>query len=747
MMDKTSTLSSEKFISKNYRDLERFYSPDPLKGIVIYGATDTPDKTGEKKLGQVITENISATYAGYIYCINPKRAEKEDAMILGKKVYANAKKLPTVPDLAVVVTPAKTIPAVIQECADAGIKAAIVFAAGFQEGGKEGLALAEQVLEIAEKGGVRICGPNCFGMFGENFNGTFSLGILAGGGYVGWLSQSGGVVCDPLDTIGKVSRVASLGSMLDISWDEVIRLFGEHKPTKAILLYIESLGNNVDDFIKAAREVGRRKLLVSLKAGRTEAASKAAASHTGASASNHKVYLETCREAGIVVAEDLTDADNFLEFAKQPLPKGNRLLILTNGGGPVVLATEQLELYGGKLAALSPTTLDTLNQHMPATWSHGNPVDIIGDASAERYRIAIKAVLAETGCDGVLLTYVPVAMSNPTEIAQIIIEEGAKYPDKPIVVSFTGSESVKEAKRLFREAGLAVYDKPDTAARIFAKLAARQKGLEEDDKPCRESYICHECPRYGKACNETKAAANKLLHEVYESGRDTLTEHEAKKVLQAFCMPVGDTVIAQTAFQAAAAADKIGYPVVLKINSTTMTHKSDAGGVELNIQNFNDAIAAYVRIRDAVPPEHFEGVNVQKMVKTKGVEVVIGSTVDPSGAKVVLFGEGGTLMEYRQDTDIEILPITQVGARNLIRRTKISKILVEGWRNVYKACDTATLTKLEDILVAFGDFVETHPEVKEVDINPLIISNDGIIALDARIILHKKGHARESKTL
>ncbi|MFA6565976.1 MAG: CoA-binding protein, partial [Candidatus Paceibacterota bacterium] len=429
----------------SYRKLEKFFAPDPEKGIVIYGATDTLDKTGEKKLGQVITENISATYKGKVYCINPKRVKDAGDVtpyIFGKQVYSSAKTLPTVPDIAIVVTPASSISDIMRECADAGIPAAVVFAAGFQEMGEEGIALAQRVAEIAKKNGVRLCGPNCFGVFGENFNGTFSRGILAGGGYIGYISQSGGIVCGPLDTIGKLSRAASVGSMIDVTWGEMIRLFGDHAPTKSILLYLESIGKDGADFIEAAREVGRKKLIIALKAGRTEAASKAAASHTGASASNHKVFIEACRKAGIVVAEDLTEANDFLEFAKQPLPKGNRLVVLTNGGGPVVLASEQLELHGGKMAELSKETLDVLNADMPATWSHGNPIDIIGDASSIRYRIAIEAALAEKESDGVLLTYVPVAMSNPTEIARIMIEESAKYPDKPIIASFTGSESV-----------------------------------------------------------------------------------------------------------------------------------------------------------------------------------------------------------------------------------------------------------------------------------------------------------------
>lgn len=720
----------------SYKQLEKFFAPDPERGIVIYGATDTPSETGEKKLGQVITENIRMTYKSEcIYCINPKRAEKAGAKILGLDVYANAIDLPTVPDLAIVVTPATTIPKVIQECADAGIPATVVFAAGFQEMGKEGIALANRVAEIAKSGGVRLCGPNCFGVFGEYFNGTFSRGIKAGGGHIGYISQSGGIVCDPLDTLGKLSRSASVGSMIDVTWGEMIRLYGDHAPTKAILLYLESVGENAEDFISAALEVGRSKLIVALKAGRTDSANKAATSHTGALAGNHEIFIEACRKAGIIVAEDLTEADDFLEFAKQPLPKGNRLIILTNGGGPVVLATEQLELYGGKLPKLSHNTLDILNAHMPPTWSHRNPIDIIGDAPAERYRIAIEAALAEEESDGVLITYVPVAMSDPTTIARIIVEEGKKYPDKPILVSFTGSESVSEAKRLFKEAGLAVYDKPDTAARIFAKLAKRQEELKKDAKRCRETYICRVCPRLGKGCAEVKANADALLHEIHESGRTTLTEYEAKKVLGAYCIPVAETHIIMTENEALKIAEKIGYPVVLKLNSTlpNMTHKSDNGGVHLNLKTEMAVKLAFDAIRQLVDANQFEGVNIQPMETTKGVEVVIGSTVDPTFKTTILFGEGGTLMEYRQDTDIAILPLNQAEAANLIRRTKISKLLIEGWRDMYKPID---MSKLEDILVAFAHFVETHPEVKEVDINPLIVSPEKIIALDARIILH-----------
>jgi len=719
------------------KSLEKFFAPDPDKGIVIYGATDALDKTGEKKLGQVITENISATYAGNIYCINPKRVKDAGGVtpyILGKPVYSSAVTLPTVPDIAIVVTPASSIPDIIQECADAGIPVAVVFAAGFQEMGKEGIALAKKVLEIAKKGGVRLCGPNCFGVFGENFNGTFSRGILAGGGYIGYISQSGGIVCGPLDTIGKLSRAASVGSMIDVTWGEMIRLFGDHEPTKAILLYLESIGENGADFIEVAREVGRRKLIVALKAGRTDAASKAAASHTGAVASNHKVFLEACREAGIIVAEDLAEADDFLEFAKQPLPKGNRLVVLTNGGGPVVLASEQLELHGGKMSQLSKETLDVLNADMPATWSHGNPIDIIGDASSIRYRIAIQAALAEKESDGVLLTYVPVAMSNPTDIARIIIEEGAKYPDKPIIVSFTGSESVKEAKRLFREAGLSVYDNPDTAARIFAKLAQRQKWLNEGKEASRNSHICRGCPHLHHDCLISFHDADKLLSKIYQSGRTILTEYEAKKILGAYCIPVGETFIAKTPEEAVGYAEKFGYPVVLKLHSTTLTHKSDVGGVELNLKNGEDVFYGFFRIKNAVNPEHFEGVNVQKMEITKGEEVLLGAKTDPSFGKVIAFGMGGTRAEFFKDVALTVLPVSINDAKSLIRRTKISQILENGWRGSLPA----DMEKLEDVVVAFAHFLEEHPEVKEVDINPLIVSPEKVIALDARIILHEK---------
>jgi acetyltransferase len=720
----------------SYKELEKWFAPDPERGIVIYGATDTLSETGEKKFGQAILENVISTYKSKcIYCINPKRA-KEGAEILGKKAYANAKDLPTVPDLAIIATPATTIEKIMQECADAGIPAAIVFAAGFQEMGAEGIILAQKVADIAKKGGVRMCGPNCFGVFGEFLNGTFSRGVLAGGGYIGYISQSGAIVCDPLDVIGKVSRVASIGSKIGVTWGEMIRLYGDHNPTKAIFLYFESIEKEADDLIRAAREVGREKLIVALKGGRTEASNKVATSHTGASAGNYKVFLEICRKAGIIIPEDLREADDFLEFAKQPLPKGNRLIILTNGGGKGVLSTDQLELYGGKLAKLSEETLAVLDTHMPPTYSHTNPVDIIGDAPKERWRIAIRAVLAEKDCDGVLITYVPLAMCDPTDLARIVIEEGKKYPDKPILVSFTGSESVSEAKRLFREAGLAVYDQPETAARIFGKLAKRQEELCKDSKLCRETYICRACPRFGNGCEEAKLSADILLHGIHSSGRTTLTEHEAKKILGAHCIPVADTFIAMTEDEAVYIAEKIGYPVVLKLNSTlpNMTHKSDIGGVHRNLKTDMDVKSAFNAIRQIVKANQFEGVNVQPMETTEGVEVVIGSTVDPSGAKVVLFGEGGTLMEYRQDTDIAILPLNQAEVANLIRRTKISKLLIEGWRDVYKPID---MSKLEDILVAFAHFVETHPEVKEVDINPLIVSPEKIIALDARIILHK----------
>lgn len=709
--------------SEQKKTIETFFSPDPQKGVVVFGATEQRDPYGNVKLGQRIAENILLSYKGKVSLVNPSRAT-----VLDQHCYHNLSEIPTRPDLAIIVTPAKAVPKIMEECVAAGVPATVVLSAGFEEFGEEGKKLAEEVKRIAA-GKTRVAGPNCFGVVGPGMNCTFSR-VNPAPGNIGVISQSGGLLSWLLDTDASthlgISRAASTGSMLDVTWAEWLQSFGDDPNTKAIVIYMEQLGRDAAGFMKVATEVAKKKLIIALKSGKTEEAGKAAASHTGALVGNDEIYDAVFKKCGILRADTSEQLFRILKLAQGPLPKGNRLAIITNGGGSAVIAADALVLAGGKLAELAPETIEKLNKVLTEVWSHRNPIDVIGDATPERYRAAIEAALQDGGNDGVSVTYVPVAMTDPADIAKIIIELRSKYPDKPLFASFMGTKSVEEAKKMLVSAEVPVFSTTESAAQTFAKLSFRAEWIKENEEE--EVELAHVSER-----TKEMDAADEMMKKIVAEKRTILTEHEAKQIFRAYGIPANETMLAEDEENAVLAAEKIGYPAVLKLHSFSLTHKTEVKGVELNLENADAVRAAFKNIKSKIEPKDFHGVCVQAMEKVSGEEILLGAKTDPSFGHAIVFGQGGTRAEYYKDTVVTLPPIGPHAGRHFIEGAKIGKILEEGWRG----SRPANVNELGKIIAGFSRFLDAHPEVSEVDINPLMVSAEKIVALDARIILHE----------
>ncbi|NWF82670.1 MAG: bifunctional acetate--CoA ligase family protein/GNAT family N-acetyltransferase [Bryobacteraceae bacterium] len=701
--------------------LDPFFTP---KNIAVLGATEAPGTVGRTTLWNL----MSSPFGGAVFPVNPKRPS-----VLGIKAYPSVKDIPAEVDLAVVVTNAKLIPGLIDECGEVGCKAAVVISAGFKEAGEEGQELERQLLANARKHGMRIIGPNCLGIMipPTGVNATFAAG-MAKTGNVGFLSQSGALCTAVLDwslreMVG-FSAFMSLGSMADVGWGDLIYYLGNDPKTRSILIYMESVGD-ARSFLSAAREVAYSKPIIVIKAGRTAAGSKAAASHTGSLTGSDDVLDAAFRRSGVLRVTNIADLFYMAEvLAKQPRPKGPRLTILTNAGGPGVLAADSLLLGGGELAEISQETISELNKILPPTWSHGNPIDIIGDAEPARYAKALEIAAKDQNSDGLLVILTPQAMTDATQTAQAL-KPYAKLGDKPVIASWMGGVDVAAGEHILNNAGIPTFPYPDTAARMFNYMWRYASNLR----------ALYETPRYGAAGAEVRAAeASAILTSARSAGRTILTEHESKQVLSAYGIPTVPSIVVETEDEAAAAAAKIGYPVVLKLHSYTITHKTDVGGVKLNLKNEADLRKAWQEMVETVSrlagKEHFNGGNVQPFARLEGYEVILGSTIDPQFGPVILFGMGGQLVEVFKDRALALPPLNTTLARRMMERTRIFTALkgVRGRASV-------DLSALEQLLVCFSQLVVEQPAIKEIDINPLLASDKQLIALDARVVLHDPG--------
>ena len=700
--------------------LEKIFNP---RSVAIIGASDE-----EGSVGYVLMENfLNFGFEGEVYPVNIRKDE-----ILGVKAYRSVEQLPKTVDLAVIATPAATVPDVVEQCGRVGVKGLIIISAGFREVGAEGKALEDKILEIKQRYGLRIVGPNCLGVIRPSIklNATFT-DRMPKEGNIAFISQSGSLSTAILDwaiheNIG-FSYFISLGSMIDVDFGDLIDYLGTDTKTRSILMHIEGI-TDARKFMSAARHFARTKPIIVVKAGKFGESAKAAASHTGSITGEDDVYNAAFKRAGIVRVEEIADLFSCAEaLGLQPLPQGPNLAIITNAGGPGVMATDALIARGGKLAELSSETLNFLNTILPPYWSHGNPIDILGDAKAERYRAAFEACLRDRNIDGILIIYTPQA--DAVEIAKAIVEvyRNEKYHSKTILTSFMGSGKVEEANHLLNANGIPTFPTPEQAVKTYLYMYQYKRNLE----------LLYETPEELPVdVSPPKRPIIVIMRNAALKNRELLTEVEAKKILEYYNIPVVKTFAAKTPDEAVRLASSIGYPVVLKILSPQISHKTEVGGVALDLNSESEVREAYERIISNAkahnPNAEILGVTVQRMVRKKGYEIIIGSKKDPIFGPVIVFGMGGISVDLFEDYAVGIPPLNQTLAKRLMEETKVYQLL-RGYRNL----PSANIKLLEEILLRFSQMIIDFPQIKEVDINPILIDDKEALALDARIVIDK----------
>jgi acetyltransferase len=702
--------------------LQRMLSP---KVIAIVGATETPNS-----VGCTLMENL-LSFGANLYPINPKRPT-----VLGVKAFPKIGDVPAAVDLAVIATPAFTVPDVIGECEKAGVPGAVIISAGFKECGAAGIKLEEEIL--ARRGQMRVIGPNCLGiMIPElGLNATFAK-RMALRGNVAFISQSGALCTSVLDwsfreQVG-FSAFLSIGSMLDVGWGDLVDYLADDFHTQSILIYMESIGD-ARSFLSAAREVALRKPIIVIKAGRTEAAAKAVASHTGTLTGNDAVLDAAFRRVGVLRVKTIENLFDMAEvLSKQPRPKGPRLALVTNAGGPGVLATDMLVSEGGKIATLSEESLQKLNEILPSHWSRNNPIDVLGDADADRYGKAVEIISSDPNNDGILAIVTPQAMTDATAIAKGL-QKFKHLPGKPILASWMGASEVVEGEAILNASGIPTFQYPDAAARSFCYMWRYSESL-------RALYETPALSAGGLDNGSGRARTETIVRAAQKANRTLLTETESKQILEAYGIPTVKTVVAKSAEEAVQAAGKLGSTVVLKLYSEIVTHKTDVGGVKLNLRTENEIRQAYHDIEKSVReiPEAFLGVVVEPMIQTDGYELILGSSIDPQFGPVLLFGSGGQLVEVMKDYSLALPPLNATLARRLMEQTLIFTAL-KGVRGR----DSVNLAQLESVLVQFSLLVAEQPWIKEIDINPFVVSARQMLALDARIVLHDKNVRQEN---
>lgn len=693
--------------------LEAMFAP---RAVAVIGASE---RAGS--VGRTIFENLLAhEFGGAVFPVNPHREH-----VLGRPAFARIGEVPVRVDLAVVVTPAATVPGIIAECGDAGVTGAVVVSAGFRETGAAGRALEEQALAAARRGKLRMIGPNCLGVMFPHagLNATFAAG-MARPGSVGFISQSGALCTAVLDwsfreNVG-FSAFLSVGAMADVGWGDLIYWLGDDPHTRSIVLYMESIGD-ARTFLSAAREVALTKPIIVIKVGRTAQAARAAASHTGALTGSDAVLDAAFRRVGVLRVDSIGELFDMAEIlAKQPRALGPRLAIVTNAGGPAALATDRLVQDGAEIAALSTESMEAFDRLLPAHWSHGNPVDILGDAGAQRYLDAVEIVARDPQNDGVLTILTPQAMTDCTGTAQRL-GAFARTAEKPILASWMGGQEVAAGVAALNDAGVPTFQFADRAARAFATMWRYSRGIDAlYETPALSAHP----EASGPACHR----AGRIIAEAREAGRTLLTEFESKRLLGAWGIPVLESHVATSEVDAVERAESLGGPVAIKLHSRTITHKARAGGVKLNVHGVRAVRHAWREIRAAVPAADFDGVTVQPMLERRGYELILGSSLDPQFGPVLLFGTGGSLVEVLEDRALGFPPLNATLARRLVERTRIFRAL-SGERGV-------DLAALDELLVRFSQLVAAERWIREIDINPLHASGADFVALDARIVLH-----------
>jgi acetyltransferase len=699
--------------------LKALFAP---KSVAMFGASERADS-----VGQVVFKNLlDGGFKGEIYAINPKRDE-----VQGQKAYPDLESIGEPIDLAIVATPASTVPAIVDQCGQYGIKSMIILSAGFREIGEQGRALEEKVRDTARSYGIRFLGPNCLGLIRPRIglNATFGNNNAAEGG-IALVSQSGALCTAILDwaenrDVG-FSAVVSTGIAADLDFGDILDYLASDPETKSIILYVEGL-QDARRFMSGLRAASRIKPVVTIKAGRHSEGAAASMSHTGALVGGDEAFTAALNRSGVVRVETISQVFAAAgTLSSRYRSSGDRIAIITNAGGPAVLAADHIPEAQLRLASLADETIASLNEVLPSTWSHRNPVDIIGDAPPERYRDAIDLCLKDRDVDGVLVILTPQAMTRPLEVAEAVLE-AADHNKKPIVTSWMGGTQVNPARQAFRQAKLPTFNTPEAAVDAFHYLSAYKANQKLLLQTPGWLPLHHQEPN--------TEAARLIIESALAEKRSVLTEPESIALLEAFRIPTVRNGIARSAEEALVLAVAMGLPVAMKIYSEDISHKSDVGGVKLNIRNAGDVRGAYKdlleRVQKVRPDAVLQGVTVEKMHRTSnGREVMIGVLNDPVFGPVISFGAGGTWVEVMKDAAVALPPLNERLAKSLVNRTKIAKMLGE-FRNM----PAANLNSLVDVLLRVSSMACELPWLQEMDINPLILDNEGAVAVDARIVV------------
>lgn len=700
--------------------------------VALIGATDR-----EGSVGRDILENLLQGKAQRsIYPVNPKRDT-----VMGLQCYPSISKIPERVDLAIVATPANTVPGVVKECADAGVEGVVVISAGFREIGEEGVKLEESVKHVQSESDIRILGPNCLGFIRPDIglNASF-LKETPAPGQIAFVSQSGALGSAILNwavstKIG-FSLFVSLGSMLDIDYGDIIDYLGEDPATRSIIIYMESIGN-AKKFMSAARGFARSKPIIVLKAGKYPAGAHAARSHTGALAGDFQVYEAAFKRVGVIRVDEISDLFNCASVLDSRfLPAGPRLAVVTNAGGPAVIASDAVMDYGGEIAKLSQESIHVLDDHLPRYWSHGNPIDILGDADVGRYEVAIRTALGDPDVDGLLVIYTPQGAAPAKDLAEMVVKVAAGR-HKPLLTVLMGEEIVREARAACYAADIPTYSTPEEAVRTYMYMYRYQRNLDTLYQTPEELPVDLSPP---------KSHLKLLIQRMIKEGRTLLNQEDADKFLDAYGIPRVKGDLARSAEAALIVASNIGYPVVLKIMSPDISHKTDINGVVADVESGPQLKLEYEqllsRVKEARPDAKIDGVYVQKMVEKIDYELILGSKKDHDFGSVILFGLGGISVEIFKDFSIGLPPLNQVLARRLMEETKVYRVLSKGMRNR----PPADLKMLEEVMVRFSNMIIDFPEIADVDINPLAVSNGKLYALDARIILDPEALSKRGES-
>ena len=702
-------------------ELQRMFRPG---SIAVVGASEE-----EGSVGCTLVRNLIAGFRGDLFPVNPNRED-----VFGKKCAADVRDLDGPVDLALIATPAETVPGIVEGCGEKGIHSAIIISAGFGESGEEGKALEEELVEIRGRTGMRILGPNCLGLIVPSLglNASF-VDQMPEPGNIALISQSGALGSAILDwsisaRVG-FSCFVSLGNMVDVNFGDLIDYFGQDPETRSILMYMESV-KDARSFLSAARGFARSKPIVAVKSGKywesaMAAASHTAASHTGRLTDENKVYDAAFQRVGVTRVEDIEDLFKVSEIlATMSPPKGPKLAIITNAGGPGIMATDVLLEYGGRLAELSKSTLSRLDRALPPHASKRNPVDIAGDADEKRYGRTMEACIKDRGVDGLLVIYTPQGEASADEVAGEIVGITGSTK-KPVLASFLGGMKVDGGLKFLRENRVPAYASPERAVRSYMYMYQYSRNLEQLYQTPAELPSGMAPPR-----NHLKA----LLTQVARRGREMLTEPESKEFLQTYGIPITKAKVARSPTAAVTMSRGIGYPVVLKINSPDITYKSDCGGVIMGVSDPEGVREAFKKILESTkihcPTAAAREVSVQRMVSDAGTELILGCKRDPTFGPAIVFGQGGTGVEIYRDIAVGLPPLNRLLARRLMEQTKVYSLL-QGYRNK----PPANLELLEEYLVRFSQLVIDFPEIVEVDINPLAVVGDDFVALDARIAI------------